>query len=222
VRRSRELHTTQGRDKTWGARAAASAPRPCVARAAWGAAAWRLPLACSASARYALVGALAELAWAWAPTRRGGPARRGRGRGAGRVQRMGRERGPGWAGGSARVLGRGAGWPGCSERGMGRPGRGEGGATRWACRGKRALVGRRGGGGAGWAGFVFPLFYLFAFALLIFSSFCLDSNSSMTHKLNNVPQISSSIKICAPACDGTFKNPLLFYFTRLTTTYKIK
>jgi hypothetical protein len=79
---------------------------------------------------------------------------------------------------------------------------------------------REGGGAVGLV--LFSFFYLFPFALLIFSSFCLDSNSSMTHKLNNVHQISSSIEICAPACDATFKNPLLFYFTRLTPTYKIE
>jgi hypothetical protein len=39
-------------------------------------------------------------------------------------------------------------------------------------------------GRAAWAGFVFSFFYLFPFTLLIFFSFCLDSNSSMTHELN--------------------------------------
>jgi hypothetical protein len=41
---------------------------------------------------------------------------------------------------------------------------------------------KEGGGAVGLV--LFSLFYFLPFALLIFFSFCLDSNSSMTHKLN--------------------------------------
>jgi hypothetical protein len=66
VCRSRELHTTRGRERTWGEWAAASAPRArgtsCMGRDGWAIrpGARRLPLACSTSAHYALAGALAE------------------------------------------------------------------------------------------------------------------------------------------------------------------
>jgi hypothetical protein len=114
-----------------------------------------------------------------------GPAHGGRAQGEGRGWALGRGKGSGpqaGRGGSARViagpggsapLGRRArGWRGCAARPVERE---EGG---WLGRGWA----REGGGDVGLV--LLSLFYLFPFALLIFSSFCLDSNSSMTHKLN--------------------------------------
>jgi hypothetical protein len=75
---------------------------------------------------------------------------------------------------------------------------------RWAARGRTGRRGRPGWGawegvvgprwareGGGIVGLVyFSLFYLFLFTLLILFSFCLDSNSSMTHKLNKCTPIN--------------------------------
>jgi hypothetical protein len=94
--------------------------------------------------------------------------------------------------------------------------------ARWASQARqRARTPQTGPRQAGWAG-LFSLFYLFSFSLLSFFSFCLDSNSSMIHKLNKyTPNKFINRNLCS-SCDATFKNPLLFYFTRLTPTYKIK